>query len=123
MQGIVERIARDRQVGFIRGDDGREFEFEPQSLSGLEFDSLTLGTRVDFDEASEDQMPHAEAIRLAEDQLRPVPADEIEPSKAADPEAQATASQVPPEAVDTPEDESSWESFPASDAPTPHNIT
>jgi hypothetical protein len=123
MQGIIERIARERQVGFIRGDDGREFEFEPQSLNGLDFDALMLGTRVDFDEASEDQQPHAEAVRLAEDQLRPVPADKVEPSQAGEPEGEAMVSQVPPTSVKTPEDESSWESFPASDPPAPHNIT
>jgi cold shock CspA family protein len=122
MQGIVERIARDRQIGFIRGDDGREFEFEPQSLNGLEFDALTLGTRVDFDEVSEDQLPHADAVRLAEDQMRPASADDVEPSKAAAPDGEAIASQVPPSSVKT-EDESSWESFPASDPPAPHNIT
>src|ERR1700754_524890 len=100
MQGIVERIRRNEHVGFIRGDDGREFFFEPTGLEDTSFDALKLGTKVEFgvteagygDRAGND--PKAVDIHIQGDKLSPVHPEATAPKKADEPDISAAKSQV-----------------------------
>lgn len=128
MQGIVERLQRDEELGFIRGDDGREFTFNPEAVDAP-FESIKLGTKVEFDVTEPGygdrpgDSPRAVAIHVSGG-MEPLASGSQGPAASAKPDAEAVASQVPPKAVqDNEVDESSWESFPASDAPAKHETT
>ncbi len=126
MKGTVEHIQRDERTGSIFDANGRSFNFDHSSLTGIEFDSLLVGTKVEFrpSGATAEGQSFAIDVRPVEEQLTAKAADDLPPEKATEQEASAVASQVPPEAVQGNEvDESSWESFPASDAPSAGKFT
>lgn len=64
--GEVSQVSRDRGFGFIAADDGRSFFFDAQELMGLDFDSLTRGLRVEFEEAESPRGPRARDVRAAD---------------------------------------------------------
>ena len=126
MHGIVERIRRDEQNGSIRSDDGRLFYFEQEELANVSFDNLLLGMKVDFDalEPMASDGLQARDIHVEGDTVAPSRPETLSPEKAAQPDAAAAQSQVPPRAVeDSSVDEASWEAFPASDPPAKHETT
>jgi hypothetical protein len=126
MKGTVERIRRDEKTGSIYDEDGASFSFDQSNLTGIEFDSLLVGTKVEFraSGATAEGQSFAIDVRRMEEQLTAKASDALPQEKATEQEASAVASQVPPEAVEGNEvDESSWESFPAIDAPSAGKFT
>jgi hypothetical protein len=124
MHGIVERIRRDEQNGSIRADDGREFYFESIELANVSFDNLLLGMKVDFDALEPMASDGLQARDIHVDgEVKPLASGEVPPSKSENPDVEAIASQTPPAAAQDSVDESSWESFPASDPPAKHETT
>jgi cold shock CspA family protein len=140
MRGIVDRLVPEGQFGFIRGEDGREFFFHGNALMATTFGSLAPGIRVEFaprehaegDEPGEH--PRATAVRLADEEL-PAVDNETLPVEKVGFEAEVALGvrggnasgmgtgmalgMEPPDGIDRDEvDLASWQSFPASDAPS-----
>lgn len=57
MQGVIDRLQRDARTGSISGDDGQQFQFAAGSLEGFDFDSVVLGTTVEFAADATAQVP------------------------------------------------------------------
>jgi cold shock CspA family protein len=75
MRGTVGDIVIDRGFGFIDGEDGRQYFFHRNALTGADFGDLAPGVAVEFgvkefsqgDEPGEH--PRAVNLRLAEDAM------------------------------------------------------
>jgi ribosome-associated translation inhibitor RaiA len=65
LQGRVSEIDRKRQFGRIESDDGRLIYFHRNSLLGLPFDKLAIGSTVRFVEEAGDQGPQASTVQAA----------------------------------------------------------
>lgn len=63
--GQVLRLIPDKGFGFIRGNDGREYFFH-RSAVGADFEMLTPGQTVQFDEQPSDKGPRAGRVRPQE---------------------------------------------------------
>ena len=48
MKGKIKKVIPDRGFGFISAENGEEVFFHRSGLEGLDFDSLTEGTDVEF---------------------------------------------------------------------------
>jgi CspA family cold shock protein len=65
--GRIKKVVADRGYGFITGDDGTDYFFHRDSLSGtFVFDRLAGGERVEFDTQSGPRGPRAVRVRPAE---------------------------------------------------------
>lgn len=60
--GTIKRLARDKGFGFIRDSSGREYFFHRSSVQG-NFESLSEGQRVSFDEEPSPKGPRANNVR------------------------------------------------------------
>ena len=60
--GVIKRLVRDRGFGFIKDDGGQEWFFHRSSVQG-NFDQLSEGQRVDFDEEPPTKGPRAGNVR------------------------------------------------------------
>lgn len=60
--GTIKRLVRDRGFGFIKDDGGQEWFFHRSSVA-VNFDDLTEGQRVSFDEEPSQKGPRAGNIR------------------------------------------------------------
>jgi CspA family cold shock protein len=60
--GVIKRLVRDRGFGFIRDDAGQEWFFHRSSVQG-NFDELSEGQRVSFDEEPSAKGPRAGNVR------------------------------------------------------------
>lgn len=49
MEGIVQRIVRDKGFGFIKGSDKVEYFFHRSALQNMQFDDLKEGLRVEYE--------------------------------------------------------------------------
>jgi CspA family cold shock protein len=49
LKGKIKKVIQDRGFGFITAEDGKEIFFHRSSLAGINFDSLTEGSGVEFD--------------------------------------------------------------------------
>jgi hypothetical protein len=112
MRGTVERIDRRAGRGVIFGEDGRDFEFNFDSLLGVGPNEIKLGARVDF----APDFDRATGVTIFDAHEAPKPGTTVEASKA----GEVPADQVKPAAVKQGDEvtEASWESFPASDPPS-----
>lgn len=64
--GIVKRLVADKGFGFIRDENGsRELFFHRSSCTGVQFEDLTEGMSVSFDEGKSPKGPRAENVRGA----------------------------------------------------------
>lgn len=65
-EGKIKRIT-DRGFGFIETSDGgdQDLFFHMSACSGVEFDDLTEGQKVEFDIGQGPKGPRAENVRLA----------------------------------------------------------
>jgi cold shock protein len=64
--GSVKRLVHERGFGFIAGDDGQEYFFHRGGLdSGLDFDRLGGGERVEFDVERSDKGLRARGVKAA----------------------------------------------------------
>ena len=62
--GVVTKLFGDRGYGFIETEDGREIYFHQNSVLGLHFDRLAVGTRVRFAEEDGDKGPQASTVHV-----------------------------------------------------------
>ena len=54
--GTIKKVVSDRGFGFIAAEDGKEYFFHRDGLtSSLDFDRLTGGEKVEFDDRAEPQ--------------------------------------------------------------------
>jgi CspA family cold shock protein len=60
--GTIKRLVRDRGFGFIRDESGKEWFFHRSSVQG-NFDQLTEGQRVSFEEEASTKGPRAGSVR------------------------------------------------------------
>lgn len=65
MIGRVVGLKLDKGFGFIKGDEGiNEYFFHRSSLSGIDFQDLKIGQKVNFEEGSNQKGPRAEDVTL-----------------------------------------------------------
>jgi CspA family cold shock protein len=66
MNGTIKRIVQDRGFGFISSENGGEYFFHRDQLSGgLSFEGLSTGQRVSFDTQDGPKGPRAVAVQPA----------------------------------------------------------
>ena len=64
VRGTVKNVFREKSFGFIKIDDGRQFFFHRSDLvDGLDFDQLSEGQTLEFEEAQSPKGPRAKALR------------------------------------------------------------
>ncbi len=62
--GTIKKLVSDRGFGFITGEDGKDYFFHRDALSGsLDFDRLAGGERVSFDIQASQRGPRAANVR------------------------------------------------------------
>jgi cold shock CspA family protein/ribosome-associated translation inhibitor RaiA len=64
LSGMVIRLFREQEYGFIKSLDGQEIYFHKNSLSGEEFDRLDVGTGVQWVEQEGEKGPQASTVRI-----------------------------------------------------------
>ncbi len=63
--GVVAKLFKDRGYGFIEAeDDGHEVYFHQNSVLGIAFDKLDVGSKVRFAEEDGDKGPQASTVHL-----------------------------------------------------------
>ena len=62
--GTIKKLVSDRGFGFITGEDGKDYFFHRDGLTGsLDFDRLVGGEKVTFDLQNSDRDPRAQNVR------------------------------------------------------------
>ena len=66
MTGVIKKLATDRGFGFLADEtDGKEYFFHRSGLdNGVDFDSLHVGTKVEFEVQPSDRGPRATRVRV-----------------------------------------------------------
>ena len=65
-KGTIKKLM-DRGYGFIKGDQEKDFFFHGNDVEGVEFNSLSEGQEVEYDEGKgRDDRPQALKVRLIE---------------------------------------------------------
>ncbi len=73
LQGTVCKIFPDGGYGYLETADGREFYFHANSVIGVSFEKLRLGSKAQFVEESGQKGPQASTVRVLK-RSRKVPA-------------------------------------------------
>lgn len=63
--GTIKRLVRDRGFGFIRDERGQEWFFHRSAVRD-NFDTLTEGQKVEFDEEASVKGPRAANVRVSQ---------------------------------------------------------
>lgn len=63
-EGVVDRLDRDKEHGFLTASDGREIYFHAHSVLGGRFSKLAAGDRVAFHEEVGEKGPQASTVRV-----------------------------------------------------------
>lgn len=63
-QGTIKKIVSERGFGFISGDDGEVF-FHMSTVTGVTFESLHEGQRVEYSASSGPKGPKADMVKPA----------------------------------------------------------
>lgn len=61
MDGTVTKIVKDKNFGFIRGTDGKDYFFHRQHIHGF-WEEYKEGTKVNFESVKSDKGPRAENV-------------------------------------------------------------
>jgi cold shock CspA family protein/ribosome-associated translation inhibitor RaiA len=64
VMAIVSRLYPEKGFGFLRTNDGREIYFHRNSVVNEEFDDLSVGTGVNFQEEPGEQGPQATSVKV-----------------------------------------------------------
>ena len=51
MTGVIKNLIKDKMFGFIKGKDGKEYFFHKSGLKNIQFEQLTEGREVTFEDA------------------------------------------------------------------------
>lgn len=62
LHGEITLIEKDLGHGWLRADDGREVYFQKDALTGGDWSSLSVGTRLRFRELQGDKGPYATGV-------------------------------------------------------------
>ena len=62
-EGTIKKLISNRGFGFIEGESGEIF-FHSSAVESGDFDSLTEGQRVEYDEGQGPKGPRAENVRV-----------------------------------------------------------
>lgn len=66
MTGTVKKVVADRGFGFITAEDGQEYFFHRSALdNSLQFETLAVDERVNFEVERSDRGPRARQVRAA----------------------------------------------------------
>ena len=63
-QGTIKKLVTDKGFGFIKGENGELF-FHRSALEGANFEELSEGQSVSYDEGHGPKGPRAENVRPA----------------------------------------------------------
>jgi cold shock CspA family protein len=64
VHAVVSKLFREEGYGFLETLDGREIYFHRNSVLGDDFDTLSVGTGVNFTEQPGEKGPHASTVRV-----------------------------------------------------------
>lgn len=64
--GLVLRLFREQEYGFIKSPAGEEIYFHKNSLAGDDFDRLEVGTGVQWHQEESNNGPQASTVRIVD---------------------------------------------------------
>jgi len=62
MKGKIKTLVKDKNFGFIKAEDGKEYFFHHSALKNVAFADLTVGQEVEFEDTEGAKGPRAEDI-------------------------------------------------------------
>lgn len=62
MTGTIKTLLKDRNCGFIRGEDKKEYFFHATALKNVNYTELAEGDEVTFEETDTAKGPRAEDV-------------------------------------------------------------
>lgn len=63
MNGIIKRKLMEKNFGFIRGEDGKEYFFHRSDCIAVPFEQIAEGQQVTFQEEHSQKGPRAANVR------------------------------------------------------------
>ncbi len=64
LRGVIRRLVTEKSFGFIEDDKGVQYFFHRSGLEGALFETLTVGSQVEFTGRSGLKGPRAEQIHV-----------------------------------------------------------